>query len=349
LLKLLGKTPETIFGLTPAERLQRQVGHLDTLFIADAGTVLDDRAIAWLCENRGHALLGAGGQRLALAVDDSQAAIADFQQAFHTAPGVDQNSLAPRFVRKLRRKALPLAMSLKSTPPAQVEWLLFKSVYKGVTDIVTKWLWPLPAYYVTKLAARLRIQPNAVTLCGLVLTILTGYFFYSGWIGQGLALAWLMTFLDTVDGKLARVTVTSSRVGNLLDHGTDVIHPPIWWICLAAGLAGNYPERSEIIWISCWLILGAYVLGRLIELSFHRFFGFNGYLLSQLDAVFRLVVARRNVILLVMTMGLLAQDLVAALVICGVWSVACTVFQAVRLSHAFLRARQSKLKPFIAT
>jgi phosphatidylglycerophosphate synthase len=45
--------------------------------------------------------------------------------------------------------------------------------------------------------------------------------------GLGLVLGRLMTFLDTVDGKLARVTVTSSRFGDVLDHGLDIIHPPL--------------------------------------------------------------------------------------------------------------------------
>ena len=38
-----------------------------------------------------------------------------------------------------------------------------------------------------------------------------------------------MTFLDTVDGKLARVTLTSSPFGNVLDHSLDLIHPPFWY------------------------------------------------------------------------------------------------------------------------
>ncbi len=49
-------------------------------------------------------------------------------------------------------------------------------------------------------------------------------------------MGWLMTFLDTVDGKLARVTVTSSRLGDVLDHGLDIIHPPLWYIAWGVGL-----------------------------------------------------------------------------------------------------------------
>ena len=71
-----------------------------------------------------------------------------------------------------------------------------------------------------------------------------------------------MTFLDTVDGKLARVTVTSSRVGHILDHGMDIIHPPIWYACWASGLILNSkitPEAADSI---TWWIVGGYILGR---------------------------------------------------------------------------------------
>src|SRR3546814_17463336 len=55
--------------------------------------------------------------------------------------------------------------------------------------------------------------------------------------GWGLVAAYAMTFLDTVDGKLARVTLTSSPIGNVFDHGIDLVHPPFWWWAWIVGLA----------------------------------------------------------------------------------------------------------------
>ena len=64
-----------------------------------------------------------------------------------------------------------------------------------------------------------------VTCLGLLLTIVAGWLFFKGAIAVGLIAAWAMTFLDTVDGKLARVTVTSSRLGNgLITEQTSFIH-----------------------------------------------------------------------------------------------------------------------------
>ena len=71
--------------------------------------------------------------------------------------------------------------------------------------------------------------------------ILAGFLFSYGYFALGLALGWVMTFLDTVDGKLARVTVTSSKWGNIFDHGIDLIHPPIWYVAWGIGLLSFAP------------------------------------------------------------------------------------------------------------
>jgi phosphatidylglycerophosphate synthase len=241
-----------------------------------------------------------------------------------------------------------LAFSLDEVSARKAEKLLFANVYKGVTDLVTKYAWPAPALVVTRLAARLHIPPNAITIVGIALTVLAGWLFYSGDLAAGLIAAWTMTFLDTVDGKLARVTVTSSRIGNLLDHGTDIVHPPLWWLCLAHGLALSDPPSADTIWMACWLILGAYVVGRAVEISFHVLFGFNAFLFARLDSLFRLVVARRNIILLLMSIGLILGAPTEAFLACAGWSVISTAVQLVRITQAAFSARTRTLQPWIS-
>lgn len=349
MIQVVGQASGFIFGITSAERLRRQGAKVDAHIVAHASAVLDDNSINWLVEHRGTALATPGGRPLAVAVEaePKSGARLGTPKELNGFPKISAGATNARFVRKLRRRAVPLAISLEETLEAEAEWLLYKSVYKGVTDAVTKWIWPLPAFYVTKVAARLGIHPNVITFLGLLLTVLAGWLFYMGLISAGLVAAWLMTFLDTVDGKLARVTVTSSRVGNWLDHGIDVVHPPLWWLCLAHGLIVIDPSSSSIIWESCAILLAGYVVGRLVEVSFHLLFGFNEYLLSHGDAVFRLVVARRNVLLVLMTLGMLAQEPTAAFVACAIWTAACSIIQSVRLAQAFVKARRGRLKPYL--
>jgi phosphatidylglycerophosphate synthase len=74
------------------------------------------------------------------------------------------------------------------------------------------------------------VTPNQVTILSIFLAIFAGRAFWGGYLVIGLLLGWVMTFLDTVDGKLARVTVSSSKIGDILDHGLDLVHPPLCYL-----------------------------------------------------------------------------------------------------------------------
>jgi phosphatidylglycerophosphate synthase len=75
--------------------------------------------------------------------------------------------------------------------------------------------------------------------------LLATWLFWQGHLLPGLIPAWGMTFLDTVDGKLARTTMTSSRWGNLFDHGVDLLHPPFWWLAWWHGIVLVDHDRPQ--------------------------------------------------------------------------------------------------------
>jgi len=158
---------------------------------------------------------------------------------------------------------------------------------------VTKWVWPVPARIVTGWCVRLGIVPNTVTALSYLLALVTLLAFGEGAYGLGLSTAWLMTFLDTVDGKLARVTLMTSKVGDRLDHGLDIIHPPLWWVAWAAGLAGP-GEIFGVFAPWAWIVFVGYVVGRLLEGFFILAFGQEMFTWRPFDIRFRLIIARRN-------------------------------------------------------
>ena len=337
MLHIVGACEKRIFGLLPAERLRRQLRHREGIeLVAHAAAVMDDAALDWTIENRGTAIGSSAGQPLAVAVEPEAIEMAKAAIAGTGAAVPIEVPAGKQFVRKLRRRIEIGAYSLDEEPLRRIEARLFANVYNGVTDLVTKLVWPWPAFHVTRGASRLGLTPNMVTLVGLVLVFVAGWFFYRGELAPALVAAWFMTFLDTVDGKLARVTCTSSRIGNLLDHGTDIIHPPIWWYCLAHGLAWADPGNGESIWLAFWGILGCYVIGRAVEVGFHVSFGFNQYIWRPFDSHFRLIVSRRNTILLIMTAGLVLGLAVEAFIVSAIWSVISTAVQAVRYCQARL-------------
>jgi phosphatidylglycerophosphate synthase len=201
----------------------------------------------------------------------------------------------------------------------EIEALTFKGSYKGVTDLVTKYVWPTPARIVTRWCAVAKMTPNQVTFAGFLLVIAAFYLFWTGQFALGLLAGWIMTFLDTVDGKLARVTLTSSKFGNIFDHGIDLIHPPFWWWAWWVGVqAGPHPVDNA--WLVLAVIVGGYWLQRLTELAFVSRFGMHVHAWRPFDSFFRLITARRNPNLILLTGSVILGRPDIGLLLVTVWT-----------------------------
>ena len=154
--------------------------------------------------------------------------------------------------------------------------------------------------------------------------------FWVGEFGWGLVAAWVMTFLDTVDGKLARVTLRSSPWGNVFDHGIDLIHPPFWWWAWFVGVQASgfdlpHPELLLAV------IVGGYVAQRIEEGIFIRLFGMHMHAWRRFDSFFRLITARRNPNLLLLSAATLVGRPDIGLIAVGVWTALCLVVHAVQI------------------
>jgi len=142
-----------------------------------------------------------------------------------------------------------------------------------------------------------------------------------------------MTLLDTVDGKLARVSVASSRVGHILDHGIDLLHPPFWYIAWGLGLGSAHVAGFQVE-LLCWLVGAGYVAGRLIEAAFHQLGHCGMFSWRPFDAWFRLVTARRNPCLIILTLAAAAGRADLAFVGVVGWTLASSAIAFLRLLYA---------------
>jgi phosphatidylglycerophosphate synthase len=328
---VLGDSAVRLWGLTAAERIQRQLrsegielcaGAIDslppdsTLLMFRGDCLYDDRVIRGLVKARS-VLLEAddGGEVFPAAahveVRDAQG-IGERLRGGRVSPAdtsvatVAVAQLAQGFEMGLRKLDQPTVLRITAERRAALEQLVFSGAYKGVTDLVTKWLWPAPAQQVTRWCVRAGITPNQVTAMSLALVMVALALFARGDYGWGLLAGWIMTFLDTVDGKLARVTVTSTQLGNIFDHGIDLIHPPLWYLAWGMGLA--LPDSS--IWgialpVIYVVIFVTYIGGRLCEGAFQLWIArFSIFTWRPFDSYFRLIVARRNPSMIMLTAGL---------------------------------------------
>lgn len=310
---ILGAGDVRIWGMTARERLRRTFVRAKVpvaeaapaegwVVLALGGWVYDESLLATLAQRPNAVLMTDGGEAVAAHVPAARVAEASAALEKGADPGglvrLTPTELAHNSA--LRKKEPPVLVRLTPDNVRAVEARTFAGSYKGVTDIVTKYLWPVPARIVTRWCAVAGIRPNHVTFLGLVLTIAAFMLFWKGELGWGLLCAWIMTFLDTVDGKLARVTLTSSKIGNLFDHGIDLIHPPFWWFawwvgCQQLGLRPPHPM------FYAYVIIGGYVVQRVVEGVFMRRYGFHIHSWRPFDSWFRLITARRNPNLLILT------------------------------------------------
>ncbi len=371
---IVGKNGVRLWGLDGAERIARQLRSTGVSRLlqsedpppAHASVVLfrsdylfEDRTIADLVRQPGVVISPSGADRsptpVAAHVPARDLAVAraalEGTGDPHAIPNVVIRSpehLSTSFVKNLHKAAPAVVLPVRADRVAALERHLFDGSYKGVTDLVTKWVWPAPARAVTRVCARRGIPPNAVTSLSFALVVIATVLFAEGRFGAGLVLAWVMTFLDTVDGKLARVTVTSTPAGHYFDHSIDSVHPPIWYFAWAWGLTADSPG----IWTWAPLLgamLVAYVAGRFIETAFkHAVGGGSLFTWRPFDSYFRLVMARRNPNLLLLTGFYLAGLPAAGLTAVAAWTVLSSIVLAIRLVQGmYARARYGPLRPWL--
>jgi len=250
----------------------------------------------------------------------------------------------------LRKRDRPFMERLNPENVPLIERASYVGSYKGVTDLLTKYLWPEWAFVLTKLSARIGLTPNMVTGIGTLFCVIATIAFYYAWYWTGLAAGLFFMVLDTVDGKLARCTITSSKLGDFLDHGLDLVHPPFWWYAWGAGLTiYGRPLSEDAFWLCMVAIVGGYVVQRLIEGAFIALFAIHIHVWRRFDSWFRLITARRNPNMPILAAFLLIGRPDWGLVAVAIWTVLSLVVHAVQLAQALIvRARRQPVVSWLA-
>ncbi len=352
-----------IWGLTSTQRLQRQLARANAtaatpeahrLVLLRADWVYDDAFVRSLAAaDDDLALTAPDGGVIALGLSAASASATDAASLLAAwqepacARLVNPAQLADGYNDVLRKREPPYLMPLTAAELPAIEKRIFAGAYKGVTDVVTLYAWPAPARAVTRWCAHNGITPNQVTAASLVLVFAAMALFWTGHYGWGLLAAWVMTFLDTVDGKLARVTLTSTRWGNVFDHSIDLIHPPFWWWAWIVGLSAagfNLPQASLVLTV----IVAGYVLQRIEEGIFMACFKMDMHVWQRFDSWLRLYTARRNPNLLILSASLFVGRPDLGIVVVAWWTALCLVVHALRIVQAAWARRQGPLRSWLA-
>jgi phosphatidylglycerophosphate synthase len=356
-LETVGANPTRLWGLSMTERNAR-IGQKAGLggtgapvVLANARFAYDPAWLSHVAASPGLVLTLSGMPALAHARDEHEAALLREAMRDDAVPNEPERFTFEAFEdgpaienRALRKRERPFLMELTAGSRGAIERASYRGSYKGVTDLLTKYLWPEAALWLTRLAAWLGLSPNMVTTIGAALCIAATVAFAYGFYWTGLALGLVFMVLDTVDGKLARCTITSTWWGNVFDHGMDLVHPPFWWWFWATGLVhvGLALPDTLFWWVEATIVAG-YVVQRLIEGAFIAWFGgIHIHVWERFDSRFRLVTARRNPNMVVLFGSLLFARPDVGIVAVAVWTAFSCLVHLVRLGQACLRRRKGE-------
>jgi phosphatidylglycerophosphate synthase len=351
-IRITGDNRVRLWGLTPHERIGRIAGKAG-LQIADARTggplllinsdyAFDPQWIGFLLTRPETVLTVDGVPAMALSADP-KAAAAMAKGDMPKLAAIRSEDHQNFYNVALRKREKPFLERLTPAAVPGIERQSYYGAYKGVTDILTKYLWPEIALVLTRLAARIGISPNMVTALGALGCVLATIAFWYGHYWAGMAVGFVFMVLDTVDGKLARCTITSSHWGNVFDHGIDLVHPLIWWWAWAEGLSawGLALSRQDFLLVMGALI-GGYLVQRLIEGIFIHRFRMHIHIWERFDSQFRLITARRNPNMVLLFFATLLGRPDIGIIAVAWWTILSCIVHAVRLGQAELAPGRGK-------
>ena len=210
----------TLWGLDPGSRLHRQlneigktasddfeeiswVDHAEKLpasggvLLFNGGYIFENRTVEAVIATR-NCVLQQGGETAAAFVEaDLAASVIDHMrgQDLALANGLTVISTddLKTFDTTLRRSTKPLLEPVSPARKKELENKLYGNAYRGITDLVTKFVWPRPAKQAVHVCAGLGITPNMVTSIGLLLVIAACFLFAHQYYAWGLLAGWIMT------------------------------------------------------------------------------------------------------------------------------------------------------------
>ena len=182
------------------------------------------------------------------------------------------------------------------------------------------------------------ITPNRLTIATNVLAWIVTYLFFSGYLGLGSLLTFVVGIMDGLDGKLARIRACSTKIG-LMEHPFDMLYEFSWLIALALFLS-----RTEgllpLVLVSFSITLIAFY--RFCYDQFSRATGVSLDVYGHFERAFRRVAGRRNIYNVYILLGVLLEAPLYSLVGITVHSTLTAIVYAYRAS-IHLHALDKKL------
>jgi len=319
----------------------------DLCFI-DANCILDDRLIKFV-KNLDHAVqltprggfVKLGGQELLSFAAQcpeviSFSAINSFIREY-----VKNNQITvlnpnnfDSYIDDLRLNFVPYFFRIDQHSQMHViENQMFEANFKGTLDFIATFVYKYPVREITKFLSRFPwVTPNMITVLSILSSFAVPLLFTMGALGWGIIVGWCMFIFDSVDGKLARLTIRLSSAMGVIEHVTSAPAIFFWF----AGLAWYFSEGKLLDFgnpstMAGWTLMLLYWLDKGINAIFKPRFKIDLYNYSPLDRFFHLIACRRAIILFIVTIGYAFNDDRNGFFYLAFWMVVSFLFHLFRL------------------
>ena len=175
---------------------------------------------------------------------------------------------------------------------AEEGWrILLDHIQRRTQELPARYFDPFFENLLVRRLAPTAITANQVTLATTVLGFLVAALYFTGWLRIGVLLAILVEVLDGVDGKLARITWTTSKVGEL-EHILDFFFENSWWLALGRFLSAS---GSSFAWPAAFLMVTFDLADNIVYSIADVGWGRSVDNATPFLSAFRLVAGRRNI------------------------------------------------------
>lgn len=173
---------------------------------------------------------------------------------------------------------------------------------RGASDFVAHYFnRPIENAILYNISDWLFITPNRLTIATNILAWFVTYLFFSGFLGFGALLTFVVGVMDGLDGKLARIRWCSTKLG-LMEHPFDMLYEFSWLIALA--LFSSQSEGSlPLVFVSFSIAFIAFY--RFCYDQFSRTMGVSLDVYGPFERTFRRVAGRRNIYNVYILIGVL--------------------------------------------
>lgn len=284
---------EDAAGANAWEMMRDARGHLHDRFIVVAADLLiDERLLAWLTVQNADVMLSSRASEQPETAAFLRKESLNALSAESARINVVAIDTMPTYWESMHGDVPYHLRRITSDRDADEAWpVLLDYIQRRTLELPAQYFDPFFENLIVRRLAPTSITANQVTLVTTVLGFAVAGLYLGGWLRLGVLLAIFVEVLDGVDGKLARITRTTSKAGEY-EHILDFFYENSWWLALGWFLS---TRGSPSAWTAALIMVAFDLTDNIVYSIADVRWGRSVDNATPFLSRFRLIAGRRNI------------------------------------------------------